>query len=498
MVPRTNRHVELPALNPALTTPLFQQVYERLRRAILTGQLPRGTRLPSTRALARELGVARITIQAAFDQLIAEGYIQGVIGSGTYVAPELPEEAIFTDSAPMPAQPARGRRTLSARGIELAGAPYLPPPLITPEHGLQYAFRVGLPALDAFPFALWGRLRAQCWQQVGRETLSYQHPLGAWPLRAAIAAYLGPARGVHCTPEQVIIVAGAQQGIDLVARVLLDPGDMVWLEDPGYLGARGALLAAGARVIPVPVDAEGLQVQAGHARAPEARLAFVTPSHQFPLGVTMSLARRLALLKWASAADAWVLEDDYDSEYRYTGRPLTALQGLDAVGRVIYLGTFSKTLAPALRLGYLVVPNDLVEAFTRARLFTDLHPPILEQHVLATFINDEHYARHIRAMRVLYAKRQQALLAALSAAGLGAALETPEVPAGLHLVSWLAANRDDQALARHAARLGVDVMALSRFAIQPLERPGLLLGFGAVTPDELPRSVQRLAAALQV
>ena len=240
--------------------------------------------------------------------------------------------------------------------------------------------------------------------------LGYGNPAGYWPLRREIPAHLATARAVRCDPEQVIVVSGSQQALDLASRVLLDPGDAVWIEDPGYMGARGTLAGSGARLVPVPVDEEGLVVAAGIKREPGARLACVTPSHQYPLGVTMSLTRRLELLGWAERSGAWVIEDDYDSEHRYTGRPLEALQGLDAEGRVVYVGTFSKVLFPALRLGYLVVPPDLTGAFTVARELVDRHPPTVEQAVLAEFIAAGHFGRHLRRMRALYAARQEALI----------------------------------------------------------------------------------------
>jgi len=323
--------------------------------------------------------------------------------------------------------------------------------------------------------------------------LDYLDPAGYRPLREAIAAYLGMARGVHCTAEQVIVVSGSQQGIGLSAQVLLDPGDAVWVEEPGYFGAKGALLGAGARLVPVPVDPEGMDLVAGKARCPTARLACVTPSHQFPLGMTMSLPRRLALLAWARETGAWILEDDYDSEYRYVGKPLTALQGLDRAGRVIYVGTFSKVLFPALRLGYVVVPRDLVEAFLATRLFLDMHPPWLEQVVLAEFMAAGHFARHIRRMRTLYAERQAALVEA--ARQLSGALDVRPAGAGMHLLGWLPAGSDDQAIAQLAARHQVSTRPLSRFFLEPLAQRALLLGYAAVPIPAIQEGVRRLATA---
>ncbi len=333
------------------------------------------------------------------------------------------------------------------------------------------------------------------WRGLPSALLGYGHPSGYRPLREEIAAYLGAARAVRCVWEQVIVVSGSQQALDLAARVLLDPGDAAWVEDPGYAGARGALTGAGARLVPVPVDEEGLRVSAGMARCADARLAHVSPSHQYPLGATMSLPRRLELLAWASRAGSWVIEDDYDSEFRYTGRPVEALQGLDAEGRVIYVGTFSKVLSPALRLGYLVVPPDLVDPFTAARELADRHAPTVEQATLARFIAEGHFARHVRRMRALYAERQVALVSA-AARDLPGLVDVGPAEAGMHLVGWLPADADDREASRRAEAGGVEANALSLYGIEPLRRGGLLLGYAAVDEAGIRDGVRRLAAAL--
>jgi GntR family transcriptional regulator / MocR family aminotransferase len=291
------------------------------------------------------------------------------------------------------------------------------------------------------------------------------------------------------------VVSGSQQALDLAARVLLDPGDAVWVEDPGYMGARGALSGAGARLVPVPVDGEGLEVAEGIAREPGARLTCVTPSHQYPLGVTMSLGRRLELLGWANRSGAWVVEDDYDSEYRYTGRPLEALQGLDGEGRVLYVGTFSKVLFPALRLGYLVVPPDLIDAFVSARELTDRHPPTVDQVVLADFISEGHFVRHLRRMRALYAGRQAALVEE-AARELGGLLDVYPTAAGMHLVGWLPEGVDDREATRRAANFGVEAPPVSLYGSLPGGRGGLMLGYAAFAEGEMRGGVRRLAAAL--
>jgi GntR family transcriptional regulator/MocR family aminotransferase len=381
---------------------------------------------------------------------------------------------------------------LSQRG-QLLAATHLPSPA---DEGRPRAFRPGEPALDHFPAATWARIAGRLYRRPPQELLTYGAIAGYRPLREAIAAYLHAARAVICDPQQIIIVSGAQQALDLAARVLLDPGDAAWIEDPGYPGARAALQGAGAVLTPVPVDAEGLAVAQGEQLQPDARLAYVTPSYQYPLGVTMSLARRLALLEWARRHGAWVLEDDYDSEFRYAGHPLAALAGLDALGQVIYMGSFSKVLFPALRLGYLVVPSAVVDAFVRARALSAGHAPTLEQAVLADFIAEGHFTRHIRAMRALYQERQAALIAATQAA-LDEVLEVAPSAAGMHLVGWLTPTADDRVAAGRAAQAGVEVRPLSIHALRAQPRPGLLLGYTAWDAQHIHEGVRRLAHALR-
>ncbi|MBA3826972.1 MAG: PLP-dependent aminotransferase family protein, partial [Ktedonobacterales bacterium] len=358
------------------------------------------------------------------------------------------------------------------------------------------AFRTGIPDLAGFPFDVWGQIAARHWRAPDLNWLGYGDPAGYLPLRAAIAGYLGEARAVRCTPEQIIITNGSQGGIDLAARVLLDPGDAVWMEDPGYAGARGALVGAGMRLIPVPVGPEGLEVATGEALCPTARLAYVSPSHQYPLGVTMSLRRRLDLLAWAKQAGAWVLEDDYDSEYRYTGRPLAALQGLDSSGRVIYIGTFSKVLFPALRLGYVVVPPDLVQPFGAARALIDRHSPTVDQAILADFIAEGHFARHIRRMRERYAERQGVLAAELRRI-LPNHLAVTSAAAGMFLVATLPAGSNDRTLTQRLAARGITAGALSIYYHGPAPRHALLLGYAAFTPQQIRTGVATLATVLR-
>ena len=484
-------------LDHTSSAPLTCQLYERLRQAILSGHLKAGTRLPSIRGMASQLGVSRNTVTSAYLQLSAEGYIVSRIGHGTRVATLL-SESVHNIPASPPAQQQVQEvihvAELSERGRSLLQTPSLPRSPLAWEPDTSQAFRVGIPALDAFPYQLWTRLIARRARRSLSTLFTDWNPAGYRPLREAIVTYLRVARGVRCEPEQVIITAGAQGGLDLAARVLLDPGDAAWIENPGYLGTRGALLGAGARLIPVPVDKEGLDVAAGKARAGQARLAVVTPSHQALLGMTMSLARRLALLEWAKEQRAWIIEDDYDSEYRFAGRPLAALQGLDTVQRVLYLGTFSKVLFPTLRLGYLIAPPQLVEPLLAARLFIDMHLPLLEQAVVADFMNEGHFTRHIRRMRLLYAARRAALVSALQRECAGALeVEAPEV--GMHLIGWLPLGISDQFVARQVAKQGIHTNPLSASCLEPLSRGALLLGYAAVNEREIEKGVRKLVSA---
>lgn len=488
-------------LNQEAQTSLYKQLYERLRAQILTGQLEAGVRLPSTRRLASELGVSRNTAALAYELLLLEGYIESRVGDGSRVARLQPEslsnvsgsarKLFATGSSGQAAAnqtsqrqlPNTGRRLEELQTANQAGA----------GAGL---FRIGEPDITHFPFAIWSKLVAKHARQSLPAASLYQDPAGYTPLLQAIAAHIGVTRGVHCSPEQIILTAGAQAALDLAARVLLKPGSLVWVENPGYLGARGALVAAGATLVPVSVDQEGVDIEAGRQTGPEARMAVVTPSHQFPTGVTMSLGRRLALLDWARIAQGWVVEDDYDSDYRYSGRPLEALQGLDSSGRVMYIGTFSKALFPALRLGYLVAPEALLPRLIAARSFIDVHPPMLEQMALAEFIAGGHFARHLRRMRVLYQERRDALAAILKRE-LGDSLDIALPQAGMHLVAWLPQGIDGHTVAQRAAAAGVYIRPVSHYSLGPLPRDGLVLGFANTPAESMPGGVRTLALALR-
>lgn len=485
--------------------PLHRQLYEGLRDLVLDGRIEPGAQLPATRVLARELGVSRMTVVQVFEQLMAEGYLTGKVGAGTFVSRSLPDDLLSVRrqkrqeplQGVVPQASQSPGRQLSGRGAVIVIASTS---VVTMrDEGKPRAFRTGVPALDAFPWSIWRRVTAESSRHLPLDLLNYGDPAGYAPLREVIAGYLGLSRGVRCTAQQIIIVSGSQQALDLIARILLDPGDSAWVEEPGYMGARAALIGAGAHVVPVPVDDEGLDVVSGAGMAPHARLVYVTPSHQYPLGVTMSINRRLAMLEWAHQRGAWIVEDDYDSEYRYSGYPIPAVQGLDLHSRVIYVGTFSKVLFPGLRLGYLVLPEDLVDPFTAARSLSDRQPPALEQVVVARFIEQGHFMRHVRRMRQLYAERQEYLIE-LGRRELAGLLELASGEAGMHLVGWLPRGTDDRAASRSALANGVEVRPLSAYAYGQntgtLDRPGLVLGYTGVSCEELAEGVRRLAASL--
>jgi GntR family transcriptional regulator/MocR family aminotransferase len=457
-------------LDEAKTEPLFLQIAARVRSAIAAGHLAPGSRLPSTRALAAQLAVARGTIDAAYALLAGEGAIVTRGAAGTVVSGS-GERIVLTEPTPF---------------------------MFTPEAAAQpgpLPFQMGLPALDAFPRKLWSNLTVQAARSLQPADLADTDPAGLAELRHAVAAYLGVARGIRCAPAQVLITAGYQGALALVRHVLLRHGDPVWTEDPGYINTRQALEVGGARVVPVRVDADGLRVASGVAASPTARLAVVTPTHHCPTGVALSLPRRLELLAWAADAGSWVLEDDYDSEFRYSGRPLPSLKSLDRGQRVLYAGTFSKVLFPSLRLGYLVVPPELSVAFQRASRLTTLGQPVLQQRVVAMFLEKGHFARHIRRMRALYAERRQALAAALQAT-FGEHASVAMAAGGMHLLVRFAGAVNDTVLAKRAAAAGLAPTALSSMAIAHDHGQGLLLSFTNIPASEAHTAAARLAAVL--
>lgn len=475
------------SLDKASSTPLFRQLYQEIREAILAGRLGPESKLPPSRALAKELQISRNTVIMAFEQLLAEGYVEGRLGAGTYVSRSLPKPLTEKESDGLD---------------ETAKKPILHTPRVR-DHFMVLLesreqirpFQPGLPALDEFPRDRWAKLVEKQYRKGASTLLGYGRTAGYRPLCQAIAHYVQTVRGVQCQEEQILITAGSQQGLALLAKVLLQPGDAVWFENPGYIGARSAFQSARAQLISVPVDDQGLCVDQGEALYPQARLAFVTPSHQYPLGSTMSLQRRLSLLDWAKRYKAWVVEDDYDSYFRYTGRPLASLQGLDTEGRVVYMGTFSKVLFPALRLGYLVLPPALLDAFITEKALQDQHSPIIEQAALAEFIENGQFARHLRRMRTLYGGRRDALHQAVSAY-LGDRMAIPHCESGLDLPGMLGPGWDDVSLSKQALEAGIVSRPLSSFYLSPESKKGLLLGFSAFSKPVLDEAVQRLARVM--
>ncbi len=490
----------LPPIAFDQNAPMYRQLYDWFRTAILNGQLKSGRRIPSTRSLATELQVSRITVLSAFEQLHAEGYLETILGSGTYVSRSIPDDLVRLRGGALRSQhgsrdPAQITESNRCRAISRFGKALLVAPA-EPWSNRLVPFSVNMPALDHFPFAVWSRLVIRHSRQPAKEMMGYRDPMGHQPFRQAIAEYLGAVRGVRCDPAQVMIVTGSQQALEISARVLLDPRDAVWIEEPSYPGARQVFVRSGTRLIPVPVDGEGLDVKEGIRRCRSVRAVYITPSHQYPLGMTMSVSRRMLLLDWAARNDSWIIEDDYDSEYRFSNRPIAALQGLDANARVIYIGTFSKVLFPSLRVGYLIIPKDLVRAFSLAREAFDLFSSTLYQAVLTDFILEGHLARHIRRMRMIYSERHDALTGELGKQ-IGTSIEIITAKAGMHLVARLPAAVDDLKIAQRASREGIAVMPFSVCYQDKPRRGGLVLGYGGADRQQIREGIRKLAHVLR-
>jgi len=479
------------SLPDSAETPLHDQLYKELRRSIVIGRLSPGQRLPSTRYLAESLRLSRATVIQSFAQLLNEGYLEARRGSGTYVSAHLPDEL---DRSLPPEGVERASSAvveLSAFAEELRAAVPLEPRV--PANAIN--FRDGRPAFDRFPVETWRKLLARhC--KASAAMLDYTpDPAGHRPLREAIARYLSRARAVRCGAENIVIVGGSQQAIDLTSRLLIDRGDAVAVEDPGYPGARRNFVAQGARLIPIPVDDQGLCVEQLFERHAHAiRLIYVTPSHQFPTGVTLPLRRRIELLRWAHRAGAIVLEDDYDSAYRYAERPIPALQGLDEAGCVIYVGTFSKVLFPALRIGYVVVPKALVEVFVRAKAYSDRQSPLIEQYALADFIDEGHFERHVRRMRGLYERRRNALIDQLKTE-FGTNVAVRGESAGMHLLAKFSIEVPNDELVLRAAREGVSLTNAQPLYLLGGGEGEFVLGFAELDEERIAEGVQRLARA---
>ena len=465
--------------------PLFRQVYAGLRKAILSGVFKSGERLPATRELAQQLGISRTVVLLAYDQLLAEGFAAGRSGSGTYVS------AAVTPSRPTISEvSAKVHVSRFGKAAAAAWSKMNVPSRRTP--ALPYDFAYGRSDVAAFPFAMWRRLLLKCARRVSASELDYGPAGGHIDLRAAICAHLRRSRAVNCDPSQIVVVNGSQQGLDLISRVLLQPGDKVAIEDPGYQGTTEILRAAGARLLPVPVDDQGLDP----GRLPAgARVVFVTPSHQFPSGAILPFARRLALLKWAARRDAVIVEDDYDGEFRYEGQALESLQGLDRDSRVIYVGTFSRTIFSALRIGYLVVPKGLVAAFCAGKWLSDRHTPSLEQATLAELISSGMYERYLRSVRRRNTARREVLLGAVNKY-LRDRVQVGGAAAGAHVVMWPASRISEEALVAAAAARGVGVYPISPYYLKPPTRTAVLLGYSRVTENQILEGIRRLGRVL--
>lgn len=481
----------LPHLRNERGVPKGRSLYDQLRTAILSGQLAPGSRVPSTRTLAEEWALSRNTVAAAYEQLAIEGYLVARVGDGSYVSSTLPEELLKAPGNKKCSVP------VSAPRISTAAAALQSMPVGVPERGERLRpFRPSLPAFDHFPIPLWSKLTAQVWRSAPASLLGYGACEGYEPLRKSIASYLSEFRGLRCNWRQVFVTSGSQQAIHIAAATVLDRGERAAMEDPGYLAARSVFRLLGAQISPIAVDEEGLSVHALSRLRSVPRVVYVSPSYQYPLGVTMSLARRVELIRWAESHESWILEDDYDAEFRYSGRPIPALQGLDESGRVIYVGTFSKVLLPSLRLGYLVVPESLIEATRAMRLNWGHNAQLIDQAVVSRFIEEGHFQRHVRQMRALYGERQATLIDALDRE-LRGVVTVRAAPGGMHLPAYVPGEIDAHALSHRGAAATLTLVPLSRFALKPLRTDGFLLGYTSFSARQLRDGVRCLGRLLE-
>lgn len=478
------------ALDAGSETPLYRQIEMWFRRAILAGRLKPGQRVPSTRVLARELQVSRVPVVSAYELLIEEGYLQTFIGAGTCVARGNPGAALRRGMAAQAqsavTKPQEVKRSVSRRAMEMNG------------RARAWLQRVrGGSNLEHFPLAIWSQLIGRHARKISRDNTGYGNAMGYEPFREAVAEYLGAFRAVRCDASQIMVTTGGQQALQIAALALLDPKDSAWLEEPSYPGTQQALKLAGARLVPVPVDAQGLSVECGIAKAEQARAAFVTPSHQFPLGVSMSATRRRELLDWACRRGAWIIEDDYDSEFRFSGKPSAALQGFDPCGRVIYAGTLTHAMFPALRLGFMVIPRDLIRSFIDIRGAADtLATSMLHQMAMTDFIREGHFSRYIRRMRDVYGENRNLLVAPIRAQ-LAGDLEVVGNEAGMHLATLLPPGANDVQLAANLPRMSVTVYPLSECYLRPPKRGGLMIGYANLDVNEIPAILHALKSGIR-
>jgi GntR family transcriptional regulator / MocR family aminotransferase len=473
-------------IDRSLAVPLHKQVYDGYRTAIVRGELRPGQVVLSSRELAIELQVSRFPVLHAYGQLTAEGYLESRVGSGTYISSSLPEQLLSVrKSRRSTAKSPSGPRPIAQRSLLYQA---FDPFVLRQGWG---AFGVHQPALDEFPFKLWSSLVYQHSKNPNANAIHNINPFGLEHFREAICAHLRTSRGVQCQTDQIMIVSGSQQALDITANVLLDPGNQVWIEEPGYYLGRAVIQGAGCRLVPIPVDEEGMDISYAIKKYRKARAALVTPSHQYPLGSTMTARRRLELLNWAQSSGSWIIEDDYDSEYRFETSPIASLQGLDLNARVIYIGTFSKVLFPAVRIGYIVIPPDLVDRFVAVRYSMDIFPPYLMQEVLADFMSHGHFGAHIRKMRQLYRERRTVLVKSIQSI-FGNQFEVHGAEAGMHLTVTLPDHLSDLDISERASMERLWLRPLSPAYITKRARQGLILGFGSTSAKQIPHAVERM------
>ena len=469
--------------------PIYRQLDASLRRLILDGTLAPGQKLPSTRQLAQELSVSRITVKSVYEQLVAEGYALAWTGSGTFVS-----DGLDFENSP---EIRRRRHKIKLPEIEISErARTIMSSKASIRHGKTDPFRPGVPALDLFPVKVWNKYLLDATNSGDRRNLSYGEANGNIALRASIARHLTDARSVKVDPDQIIVTSGAQQAFALIAFVLLNKGDTVWYENPGHIAGRDVLQIMGANVAPVPIDDEGMDLDLAAKRYPIPALIFTTPSHQQPLGTTMSLVRRLSLLNYAQENGSWIIEDDYDSEFRYRGRPLPALSALDSERRVFYVGTFSKSMFAAIRVGYIVVPPGLVGAFVQARNLLGQGSSAVVEQALSRFMDDGRFVEHIRKMRRVYRERRDVLFDCLKN-DCGSYLEPQPTDAGMHMLAWLINGIDDQMAHLALLEAGIESLPLSAYCIEPLGRSGIVLGFSGANERRIPKLVKRMVEPLR-
>ncbi len=470
------------------SVPIYRQLDASLRRLILEGTLAAGQKLPSTRELAQDLGLSRITVKSVYEQLIAEGYVQAKTGAGTFVA-----DGLEIETKP---EIWRARQKLTMPDIEISErAQTIMSSKASVRYGETEPFRPGVPALELFPTRIWNKYLLDAMTSRNRQNLSYGEVNGSSALRASIVRHLADARGMQVDADQIIITSGAQQAFVLIAFVLLSRGDTVWYENPGHIAGRDVMQIMGSNVAPVPIDGEGFDLQFAQRTHAKPSLIFTTPSHQQPLGVTMSLGRRLALLNYAKENDCWIIEDDYDSEFRYRGRPLPALSALDSERRVFYVGTFSKSMFAAMRLGYVVVPPALADSFAKARNLLGQSSSAVVEQALSRFMDEGRFVEHIRKMRRIYRERRDVLFECLTR-DCSAFLEPQETDAGMHMLAWLKNGLGDQDVHRALLDAGIESLPLSVYCIEPLERKGIVLGFSGADTRRIPRLTKRIADVL--